>query len=95
MKNIFIILCLCFVFGSANVRGKILGAVGSGQQGTSPYEKFAPKDVLDSAADLGKGMVKQIPPSIPTAGTILSYGKNMIAGLPVELGFNLINQACK
>lgn len=94
MKNIFIILCACFLIGSEYVHCS-LGALGIGKNGTSPLEKFNPKDVIDSAKDATIGIAKQIPQSIPTADSILSFSKNMIAGVPYQIGFELINQACK
>lgn len=96
MKNIFIILCACFLIGSEYIHCSLVGALGGiGKSGTSPLEKFNPNDVIDSAKDATIGIAKQIPQSIPTADTILSFSKNMIAGVPFQLGFELINQACK
>lgn len=95
MKNIVYLLFVCFLFGNEYVYGlDPLGALGFGS-GTSPVEKFNPKDVASSTKDAVIGIGKQIPQSIPTPDTILSFSKNMLAGVPVQVGFEVINKACE
>lgn len=88
MKNIFFFICFGFLFHGT------LGSFGLTGSGTSPLEKFNPNDLMASTKDAVGGIVKQIPQSIPTPQNILSFGKNMLAGVPVQLGFEVINQAC-
>lgn len=96
MKNIFIGLCVYFLFGNEFVRGQkfSLGALGFGS-GTSPLEKFQTGHVAQSAVDTLKGVASKIPSAIPTPDTIFSVGKNVLAGYPVEAAFKAINMFCK
>lgn len=95
MKNFLILLFIRFLFGSGSVHGALgIGLLGVGG-GTSPLEKFNPNDLYESTKDSLRGIAEQIPESIPTPQTILSFGKNMLAGVPVQLGFEIINQACE
>lgn len=96
MKNFSIFLFFCFLYGSEYVHGyDPLGTLGIGRQGTSPLEKFNPRDVAASTGDAVIGIAKQVPQSIPTPETVLSYGKNLVAGMPIEVAFDVINKACK
>lgn len=93
MKNFLILLFIRFLIGSGSVHGALgIGLLGG--SGTSPLEKFNPNDLYESTKDSLRGIAEQIPQSIPTPQTILSFGKNMLAGVPVQVGFEIINQAC-
>lgn len=96
MKIILVGVCVCFFFGSKYVNGQrfSLGALGIGS-GTSPLEKFNPRDLAKSTGDAVFGAVLQLPSAIPTPDTIFLVGKNVLAGYPVEGAFKAINVFCK
>lgn len=97
MKNIFIGLCVCFLFGSEYVRGftNPLAALGiGGIGGTSPLEKFNLPDLASSSGHTAVGIISQVP-SLVNPETFFSFGKNAIAGYPVEAAFKAINMFCK
>ncbi|XP_037026485.1 vitellogenin-1-like isoform X3 [Bradysia coprophila] len=94
MKNIFIGVCVCFLFGHAYVHGaSILGALGIGS-GTSPLDKFSLGNVAESGVDTIKGVVSKLPSIIPTPEAMLQLTKNGLAGYPVEIMFTAINKFC-
>ncbi|KAJ6643641.1 Vitellogenin-1 [Pseudolycoriella hygida] len=91
----FLIFCVSFLLAKeCSCLLDTLGSLGIGKNGTSPLEKFNPKDLAGATKDAVIGIGKQIPDSIPSPETIFSFGKNMLAGLPVEVAFDVINQAC-
>lgn len=52
-------------------------------------------NVFKSVKDTATGIVKKIPSSIPSAETIFSASKNLIAGYPFKAIFKTINLFCK
>lgn len=94
MKIIVVGLCVCFLIGNGNVHGQLLGMLGIGS-GTSPLDKFNPINIAQSGGDTIKGVASKLPSLIPSADTIFSVGKNVLAGYPVEAAFTAINLFCK
>lgn len=95
MKRIFIVFCFCFLSEVEYVRGQNNLYLSLGTRGPSPLDKFSPENLIASGSDALKGVVKQIPSSIPSPETIFSVGKNVLAGYPVAIVFEAINQFCE
>lgn len=61
----------------------------------SRSNKFRLGDIINSAADTGRGLALNLDNVIPTPDEFFNFGKNLLVGYPIERAFTAINTFCK
>lgn len=80
-ENCIMRLCLIFVFAFQFYS-------------VSESLSFSFQDIAKSIADAAVGNFKEIPDAIPSLDKVFEGGKNLILGLPVQMGISVLNAIC-
>lgn len=90
------IVCSFFVIFTVNYsNGQLIGNFFKTAIENSRSNRFRLGDIINSAADTGRGLALNLDNAIPTPDEFFNFGKNFLVGYPVERAFTAINTICK
>lgn len=89
-------VCTVFVIFTVNrSHGQLFGNLFKNAIENSRSDRFRLGDLINSAADTGRGLALNLDNAIPTPDEFFNLGKNLLLGLPIERAFTAINTLCE
>lgn len=90
------IVCSFLVIFTVNYsNGQLFGNFFKSAIENSQSNRFRLGDIINSAADTGRGLALNLDNVIPTPDEFFNIGKNLLVGYPIERAFTAINTFCK
>lgn len=94
--QVLLIVCSFLVIFTVNdSNGQLIGNLFKAAIENSRSNRFRLGDIINSAADTGRGLALNLDNVIPTPDEFFNFGKNLLVGYPIERAFTAINTFCK